>query len=54
MLKKDIDILGKNNLISKTFWDGYRENYDILCEACHVEKSAYKSLSLPMDGRVIL
>lgn len=50
--KKRYKYLRKNNLISKTFWDEYIDNYDILCEACHVGNSAYKSLSLPMDGRV--
>lgn len=52
--KERYKYLRKNKLISKTFWDGYIDYYDILCEACHVDKSAYKALSTPMDGRVIL
>lgn len=51
--KEKYKYLRKNKLISKTFWSGYDDYYDILCEGCHVDKSSYKALSTPMDGRVI-
>lgn len=51
--KKRYKYLRKNKLISKTFWSKYDYDYDILCEGCHVDKSSYKALSTPMDGRVI-
>ena len=52
--KRRYKYLRKKNLISKTFWDKYINFYDILCEACHVEGSAYTALSVPSYGRVKL
>ena len=51
--KNIINSLRKRHLISKTYWDRYMRQYDINCEACHLEGSSYNALSVPMYGKVL-